>query len=82
MKRSQAEGTTAKNLEEKFGRGEDVLDYFDASKARLLSPKAPKSAKGEKGSSSYSAKRESRNTVVREEPVAYPSRALKTKRRK
>jgi hypothetical protein len=34
MKKSQAESTTAKNLEEKFDRGEDVLDYFNARKAR------------------------------------------------
>ena len=28
MKKSRAEPTTAKNLEGKFERGEDVLDYF------------------------------------------------------
>jgi len=32
MKKSQGEATTAKNLEEKFDRGEDVLDYFDVGK--------------------------------------------------
>lgn len=32
MKKSQAEGTIAKNLEAKFERGEDVLDYFDVRK--------------------------------------------------
>jgi hypothetical protein len=32
MRKSQAEPTTAKNLEEKFDRGEDTLDYFDAEK--------------------------------------------------
>ncbi len=36
MKKSQDDATTAKNLEEKFNRGEDVLDYFDVSRARLI----------------------------------------------
>ncbi len=40
MKKSQAESTTAKNLEEKFDRGEDVLDYFNARKARVIRPKS------------------------------------------
>ena len=43
MKKSRAEATTAKNLEEKFDRGEDVLDYFDAKKARLVKPQAERS---------------------------------------
>ena len=38
MKKSQAETTTAKNLEERFDRGEDVLDYFDVRKARVITP--------------------------------------------
>ena len=33
MKRSQAKPTTAKNLEDKFDRGEEVLDYFEVTKA-------------------------------------------------
>ena len=40
MKKSQADQTTAKNLEEKFDRGEDVLDYFDVSKARVIRPQS------------------------------------------
>ena len=36
MKKSQGEPTTARNLEGKFDRGEDVLDYFDVRKARLI----------------------------------------------
>lgn len=36
---SKARTTTA-NLEERFDRGEDVLDYFDASKAKVRHPKA------------------------------------------
>ena len=38
MKKSQDEATTAKNLEEKFDRGDDVLDYFDVRKARVIKP--------------------------------------------
>ena len=36
MKKSQADATTAGNLEEKFDLGEDVLDYFDVRKARVI----------------------------------------------
>jgi len=36
MRKSQDKVTTAKNLEEKFDRGEDVLDYFDVRKARVV----------------------------------------------
>ena len=31
--------TTAQNLQEKFDDGEDVLDYFDVSRAKILYPK-------------------------------------------
>ena len=31
--------TTAQNLQEKFDGGEDVLDYFDVSRAKILYPK-------------------------------------------
>lgn len=48
MKKSQAEATTAKNLEEKFDRGEDVLDYFDLKKARVIDPRSKGSAAKEK----------------------------------
>lgn len=53
MKKSRAEATTAKNLEAKFDRGEEVLDYFDVRKARLVAP-----AKGSavKTKFAYSAK--------------------------
>jgi hypothetical protein len=40
MPKSQARKTTAENLEEKFDRGEDVLDYFDLSKARVVHPQS------------------------------------------
>jgi len=38
MKKSQGDATTAKNLQDKFDRGEDVLDYFNVRKARLIDP--------------------------------------------
>ena len=40
MRRSQDNRTTAENLEEKFHRGEDVLDYFDVSKAQVVRPES------------------------------------------
>jgi hypothetical protein len=39
MPKSQ-DKTTADNLEEKFDRGEDVLDYFDVLKARAVQPQS------------------------------------------
>lgn len=45
MKKSEGEATTAKSLEEKFDRGEDVLEYFDVRKARVLDPQSKGSAK-------------------------------------
>jgi hypothetical protein len=39
MKRSQADQTTAKNLEERFDRGEEVLEYFEVTKARVINPR-------------------------------------------
>jgi hypothetical protein len=71
MKKSQAEPTTAKNLEEKFDGGEDVLDYFDARKARLIEPQSKKLAG--KSKFTYPAKRNStrRAAVVREKSARY-----------
>jgi len=40
MRKSQADATTARNLEEKFNRGEDVLDYFDVRKACVIDPQS------------------------------------------
>jgi hypothetical protein len=39
MPKSRAKRTTAENLEEKFDRGEEVLDYFDVSNVRVIRPK-------------------------------------------
>jgi hypothetical protein len=69
MKKSQANQTTAKNLEEKFDQGEDVLDYFDLRKARLVDPQSKRNAKKK---FPYPVKRSSRRTaVVREKSARY-----------
>ena len=70
MKKSQADPTTARNLEDKFDRSEDVLDYFDAKKARLVTPQAERS--GAKAKFGYPAKANShRRAVVREKSPSY-----------
>jgi hypothetical protein len=70
MKKSRTEPTTAKNLEEKFERGEDVLDYFDVSKARVVNPPSNKTMS--KTTPAYSEKRtSSRRAVVREKVAGY-----------
>ena len=72
MKKSQGEATTAKNLEEKFDRGGDVLDYFDVRKARIIDPqsktKSPYPAL--KGSAACHAEA-GRRRVVREKSARY-----------
>ncbi len=70
MKKSQAEATTAKNLEDKFDRGEDVLDYFDLRKARVINPKSKGSVV--KTKFAYPPKRNSkRPAAVREKSARY-----------
>jgi hypothetical protein len=70
MKKSQAEPTTSKNLEAKFDRGEDVLDYFQAGKARVIRPQTTASPKTKLA---YPAKRNARpSAVAREQPARYP----------
>ena len=62
--------TTAKNLEEKFEWGEDVLDYFDVSKARLVSPQSRDTAS--MTTPAYSEKRVSGcRAVVRTKAAGY-----------
>jgi hypothetical protein len=69
MPRSQ-DKTTAENLEEKFDRGEDVLDYFDVRKAQLINPKTKQSTTAAK--SLYPAKRNATaRAVVREKAARY-----------
>src|SRR6266576_6873440 len=65
MKRSQAKPTTAENLEDKFDRGEEVLDYFEVTKARVINPRSKGSVV--KTKFRYPAKRNSdRRAAVRE----------------
>jgi hypothetical protein len=62
--KSQLKETTAENLEGKFDRGEDVLDYFDVSNARVIRPQSKSIAKTKVG---WAPKRNSqRRAVVRE----------------
>ena len=68
MPKSQ-DKTTADNLEEKFNRGEDVLDYFDLHKARVIDPQS-KTADKEKFA--YPVNQNSvRHAVVREKSGRY-----------
>jgi hypothetical protein len=70
MKKSQDEATTAKNLEEKFDRGDDVLDYFDVRKARLIDPQSKGSTA--KAKFAYPVKRNSKGpAAVREKSARY-----------
>ena len=69
MKSSRNSKTTARNLEERFDRGENVLDYFDLSKARVVHPQ-PKNAAQKK--LAYSGKDDShRRATVREKSARY-----------
>jgi len=70
MKKSQGEPTIAKNLEEKFDRGDDVLDYFDVRKPRVIDPQSKGSAA--KAKFAYPVKRNyKRPAVVREKSARY-----------
>ena len=70
MKKSQADATTARNLEEKFNRREDVLDYFNVRKACVIDPQSKSSIS--KTKFSYPVKRKSkRPAVVREKSERY-----------
>lgn len=69
MRRSQDKETTAEYLEEKFDRGEDVLDYFDVSKARVIRPESERKANSK---CAHMVKRNSiRRAVVREKSARY-----------
>ena len=69
MRKSQADQTTAKNLEDKFDRGEDVLDYFEVTRARVINPRSKSTTKTGVG---WSAKRNAqRRAVVREKSTRY-----------
>jgi hypothetical protein len=69
MPKSQ-DKTTAGNLEAKFDRGEDMLDYFDVRRAQVTNPKTKQSKTGAKVS--YPAKQNgARRAVVREKAARY-----------
>jgi hypothetical protein len=73
MKKSQADQTTATNLEDKFHRGEEVLDYFEVTKARVINPR-PKGSVA-KTKFAHPAKRDSdRRASVREKSARYRSK--------
>ena len=73
MKKSQAEPTTAKNLEDKFDGGEEVLDYFEVTKARVINPRSKGSVV--KTKFAYPPKRNSdRRAAVREKSANYPKK--------
>jgi hypothetical protein len=69
MGSSQDKRTTSENLEGKFDRGEDVLDYFDVRKARVVDPQ---SKSGPRKKFAYPAKRNAKPpAVVREKSARY-----------
>lgn len=69
MPKSHDKKTTADNLEEKFDKGEDVLDYFDLRKARVVDPQFKVS---DKERFAYPVKRNPvRRAVVREKAARY-----------
>jgi hypothetical protein len=69
MGSSQDKRTTPENLEGKFDRGEDVLDYFDVRRARVVDPQS-KSGAGNKFA--HPAERKAkRPAVVREKSARY-----------
>jgi hypothetical protein len=69
MKKLQTNQTTAETLEEKFDRGDDVLDYFDVPKVRVVVSPIPKSA--ETKSSIVSKRRAPRRAAVGETAPPY-----------
>jgi hypothetical protein len=71
MKKSKANATTAKNLEDKFDQGENVLDYFDVSKARVVDPRSKKSVPSK---FRYRVKRVSKSAAVARERSAHYSK--------
>ena len=64
MASSQDKRTTAENLEQKFDRGEEVLDYFDLRKARVVDPQ---SKSGARDKFAYPAKRNPKPSAVARE---------------
>jgi hypothetical protein len=76
MRKSPPNPTNARNLEVKFDRGEDVLDYFDVRTARVVRPQ--KTSAYKKTSASYAVKASARQkAAVRDRAARY--RAWKKK---
>jgi hypothetical protein len=72
MKKSQVRPTTAQNLERKFDGGDDVLDYFDVRRARVIEPQSSVSVVKVKSSGAYSVNPNSgQRAVVREKSASY-----------
>jgi hypothetical protein len=70
MKKLPANPTTAENLEGKFDRGDDVLDYFDMREAHVVVSRAEQA--GAKSKSAYASKRgTSRRAAVAETAPPY-----------
>jgi hypothetical protein len=74
MKKLQTKQTTAENLEDKFNRGDDVLDYFDVREGRVVAP--PIGQSDAKSKTAYVAKR----GAPRRSAVAETSPSYKKKR--
>jgi hypothetical protein len=70
MRKSQAKQTTAENLEQKFDRGEEVLDYFDLRKARVITPPSNQSVRNRKFANSVKSNSKGA-AVVREKSARY-----------
>jgi hypothetical protein len=79
MRKSQAEPTTAENLERKFDQGENVLDYFNVRTARVVRPpNASASSGNQKTGGSYAPKSSPRQkAAVRDRVGHYRSRKKK-----
>ena len=74
MRKLQNKETTSENLEEKFERGEDVLEYFDVSKARVISSSSKESVAKTKFAYPVKRKPDRRGAVVREKSARYRKR--------
>ena len=72
MKKGRSKPTTADNLETKFDRGEEVLDYFDVENNRVIEPPSMRSAVKTRLSGACSENSTSgRRIVVRESRANY-----------
>jgi hypothetical protein len=77
MRKPQPEPTTAANLEAKFNRGADVVDYFDVKTIRVVSPRGNASGSVRKEKASAAAKASPQKAVVRERSGRYRARHRK-----